>query len=89
MYNIFNILGRGVWHVAECPFLSTFENEIECFKECALYEWKENGGLCPFKNLSEFRLHKVSDFDDFSSVDRELSYLKDSYLERQDDYIKL
>lgn len=73
----------------ECPFLSTFENEVECFKECSLYEWKENGGLCPFKNLTEFRLHKVSDFDEFPSVDMEISYLKDSYLERKDDFIKL
>lgn len=89
MYNVCNKMGKGVWHMSECPFLTTYENEVECFKECALYEWKENGGVCPFKNINEYKLQKLGDFEGLSLVEREIAYIKDSYLERQEDYIKL
>lgn len=66
--------------MADCPFLSTFDNEIECFKECALFEWKESGGMCPFKNLTEYKLNKLSDFEDFFPGDKDVDYIKESIL---------
>lgn len=33
----------------ECPFLSTYDEYVECFKECAFYDCADNGGECPFK----------------------------------------
>ena len=39
----------------ECPFLSTYESDVECFRECVLYNYKGTGGICPFKNLVAFR----------------------------------
>lgn len=47
--------------MALCTFLSTADNKIDCFGECAFYNWEENGGICPFKNLSGNRLGKFKD----------------------------
>lgn len=44
-----------------CSFLSTSEKEIECFKECAFYNWEENEGSCPFKNLTGNAMGKFKD----------------------------
>lgn len=74
--------------MTECPFLSTYENVVECFKECALYEWKDTGGVCPFKNLTEYKLRNIGDLEEFSSAEMGISYLKETYLQGQDDYIK-
>ncbi|GAA0739972.1 hypothetical protein [Clostridium oceanicum] len=37
----------------DCPFLSTLEESVECFKECALYKCDFNNGVCPFKAIQE------------------------------------
>lgn len=74
-------LGSGCVIMAECPFLSTYENEVECFKDCDLYEWKENGGVCPFKNLPDIKLQKLNDYEELEAADKDLIYIKDSYLE--------
>lgn len=47
----------------ECPFLSTYEKEIECFKKCALYNYKGNGGICPFSNMSYVDLKQNEEVD--------------------------
>jgi len=52
----------------ECTFLSTYENGVECYKECPLYNCKENGGNCPFKTLSFYQANK---YDDFDTIDLE------------------
>lgn len=41
--------------MAKCPFLTTYEEEIECFKECSLYKWNENENKCPFVELKNFK----------------------------------
>lgn len=33
----------------QCPFLSTGEEKVQCFKECAFFS--ENNDECPFENL--------------------------------------
>ncbi|ARC85134.1 hypothetical protein U732_3860 [Clostridium argentinense CDC 2741] len=41
--------------MSKCPLLTTFEEEVECFKECALYRWSENENKCPFAELKNFK----------------------------------
>lgn len=48
--------------MAVCSFLSTAQNKIDCFNECAFYNWEENDGVCPFKNITGNRFNKVKDF---------------------------
>ena len=43
----------------ECPFLTTMEEEVECFKECDLHKWADNGGKCPFVELKEFKIGRA------------------------------
>jgi|GEM_PF-945858 len=55
--------------MSSCSFLSTTDNDVECFCECAFYNWEDNEGACPFKNLTGNRLGKIKDllkFDFFS-----------------------
>lgn len=47
--------------MSPCSFLSTAENDIECFCECAFYNWEESEGACPFKSLTGNRLGKIRD----------------------------
>lgn len=47
--------------MSQCSFLSTAENDIECFCECAFYNWDDVEGACPFKGLTGNRLGKIRD----------------------------
>jgi hypothetical protein len=49
----------------DCPFLSTFDNDVECFRECALYNYKETGGKCPFTPVVESKTVVFHDYDAF------------------------
>lgn len=60
--------------MSQCSFLSTADNDIECFGECAFYNWDDNEGACPFKGLTGNRLGKIKDllkFDFFEDEDDE------------------
>ncbi|KOF56245.1 MULTISPECIES: hypothetical protein [Clostridium] len=35
----------------DCPFLTTTEEKVECFRECVFFKEKGNHNLCPFKRL--------------------------------------
>ncbi|KYH35004.1 hypothetical protein CLTEP_09970 [Clostridium tepidiprofundi DSM 19306] len=35
-----------------CPFLSTQNEEVCCFKECVFYNCTEFDGVCPFKEIN-------------------------------------
>lgn len=35
----------------DCPFLTTSDEKVECFKECAFFKEKDNRNLCPFKRI--------------------------------------
>lgn len=65
--------------MGDCPFLSTYDNRVECFSECPFNNWKENGGLCPFKNLRECNPEIIDDSDDLNPMDDELKYVRNSY----------
>ena len=41
--------------MSKCPLLTTFEEEVECFKECELYKWSEIKIKCPFAELKNFK----------------------------------
>lgn len=70
-YNV--IESNKLWEwggkMSQCPFLTTMEEEVDCFKECALYKWTDNGGKCPFvelKNFKPFTIKNISDYDLFN-----------------------
>lgn len=68
-----------------CPFLSTLEEEVECFKECDLNKWSDNGGKCPFVEMKDFKpliIKSNTDYDIFND-EKNLqlkSLYKDKYL---------
>lgn len=59
----------------ECPFLSTYESAVECYKECPLFSCKENGGKCPFKSLDFAKTNKFDDVELFE-FENELELVK-------------
>lgn len=69
----------------QCPFLSTNLEKVECYKECALYECQENGGVCPFSSMKEIKIKISGDIlkkDYFSNSDEyedEISFLEGYY----------
>lgn len=72
----------------ECPFLSTYERDIECFKDCALYNYKGTGGICPFKKINDFRSRKIEDgANEMELFEGELEFIRKSYLEVSNQYL--
>lgn len=52
--------------VSKCPFLSTYEEEVECFKECALYNPKDEENTCPFidiKGKGSKKVRNIYEYD--------------------------
>ncbi len=49
---------RGVV-MEKCSFLSTYEEEVSCFKECPFYCNEENDSTCPFKSVTGKSRHNV------------------------------
>mgnify|MGYP001574071274 FL=1 len=82
-----NYFSNKIWkwsdEMLQCPFLTTMEEEVECFKECDLHKWSDNGGKCPFVELKDFKpfiIKNITDYDIFSE-DRN-SQLKSLYKDR-------
>lgn len=68
-----------------CSFLTTAESEIECFGECAFYNWEENGGACPFKSLSGTKRNKLKElyqYDFFSDEGINIKEIDDYMVEK-------
>ncbi len=59
----------------ECPFLSTIDCIVECYKECPLFNCKENGGNCPFVSLDYTRVNQFDDIELFE-FENELELVK-------------
>lgn len=69
-----------------CTFLSTAGNDIECFKDCAFHNWEDNGGACPFKNLTGNRAGKYKDllqFDFFNEEEMNIKEIDEYYVEKE------
>lgn len=45
--------------MVKCPFLSTHDENIECFQNCAFYNLEDTNGECPFKAVTGKVNHKV------------------------------
>ncbi|NMM63145.1 hypothetical protein HBE96_10640 [Clostridium sp. P21] len=73
--------------MTECPFLSTYDNSIECFKECALYNYKATGDSCPFQNLNEYMMGKVDYKHELESTQKDFIFARESYKEMQNQYL--
>lgn len=73
----------------ECPFLSTYESDVECFKECALYNYKGTGGICPFKKIASYKINNRLDSDKsgLEFLERDLNFIRETYLERRNQYL--
>lgn len=72
----------------ECPFLSTYESDEKCFKDCALYNYKGTGGICPFKNIDDFRSKRIEDRrNEIDLFQEELNFIRKSYLEVSNQYL--
>jgi len=89
MYNIICIIvgERGIF--MECPFLTTLDEEIKCFKECALYEYKNNEGICPFKELEDNKVSIEKDFDniDDAAINEGLDFIRENYKFTTEQYL--
>lgn len=68
-----------------CPFLSSCDVEVECFKECAFYNY--NGGECPFKELDSYKHSIEEKFDEVSFDKSEFSFIKDYYDDAVEQYL--
>ncbi|MEG1255640.1 hypothetical protein [Clostridium sp.] len=68
----------------KCTFLSTYDEYVECSKECTLYNWAENDNKCPFTELRSKgkKVRNIYDYDLYKedkSLPVSIAY-KDNYL---------
>lgn len=78
-------MGEGAY-MTPCSFLSTADSSIDCFKECVFYNWEENGGVCPFKNLTGNRFKKMKGiypYDMFGEDGISIKEIDDYYIEKE------
>lgn len=52
--------------MAKCIFLSTYEEPVDCFRDCPLYNWEENSNKCPFTEIKG-RGNKVRNLYNFDA----------------------
>lgn len=72
----------------ECPFLSTYEKDEECFRGCALYNYKDTGGICPFKKASEHSVSLLKNRNDLIDFyEKDYPFLRNSFLEERNQYL--
>lgn len=55
-----------------CPFLTTFQEEVECFEECPFYNYEGENKNCPFKQV-------YSEREKYSQMQHDLEDKYDSY----------
>lgn len=66
--------------MCQCPFLSTAEEKVACYKECALFEYETSGEGCPFKKVKAVKLINIKDI-----ISLDMNYVDDDdkeFLER-------
>lgn len=49
----------------QCPFLSSVEEKIPCFKECAFYEYETISEGCPFRKVKGHKSLNIKEFLNF------------------------
>ncbi|GEM_PF-366400 len=77
--------------MSKCVFLSTYDEYVECSKDCTLYNWVENDNKCPFTELRS-KGSKVKHIYEFDMYNQE-KYKEDTYKEedkyKEDKYIPI
>lgn len=72
--------------MVKCPFLSTHDENVECFENCSFYNLEDANGECPFKavtgrvNKKVKRLHNKYYFDEEEIYDFDEEYKKVEYM---------
>lgn len=57
--------------MAQCPFLTTLGDKVDCFRSCAFYEFEETSGECPFKTISGLSKNNVKNLYDSNYIEEE------------------
>lgn len=52
--------------MSKCPFLTTIDEDVECFKECSLYKWVDNSGKCPFNQIKELKPFMIKSIQEYN-----------------------
>lgn len=55
--------------VSQCPFLTTAQEKVQCFDECAFYNWGDSSGICPFKNLNSTKSYSTKNMFNYHVYD--------------------
>ena len=72
----------------DCPFLSTYEKDVECFRGCALYDYKDTGGICPFKKNSQYSESILRSREDLINFyEKDYPFLRSSFLKENNQYL--
>ena len=58
--------------MSQCTFLSTIENQEECFKECVFNHLEDEEG-CPFKKITFTKNKKISEYFKYELLNLEES----------------
>ncbi|MBE6064097.1 hypothetical protein [Clostridium cochlearium] len=69
-----------------CPFLSSKNHCIECFKECPIHECKDRYGNCPFKTLEMFKSEIENNYDRVNPDFKGFDFLKEYYYQVNESY---
>lgn len=64
----------------KCSFLSTYEEEVSCFKECPFYCNEKGDSTCPFKSVTGKSRHNVKPLYQY--------YLKEDNIPNFDDEVE-
>lgn len=75
---MFGIGGRSM---RKCPFWSTNNEKVNCYKECPMNPISNENEGCPFNEVSS--LNREVKFVD--SINEDLFYTQDRYLNYEDD----
>lgn len=71
----------------ECPFLSTYDKDVECFKGCALYNYKDTGGICPFKKVSQYSCEALGNRNDLVELyEKDFPFIGKAFFEERNQY---
>lgn len=77
----------GVVIMVRCPFLSNHDESVECFENCAFYNFEDTKGECPFKSIKgnvnskvrrmdyNYYVNPEEDILDFDEEYRKVGYL--------------
>lgn len=69
--------------MTQCPFLTTLENKVECFKSCVFHEFEETNGECPFRTIAELSKSNVkSIYDDYYVEEEDNTFVFQGQLEK-------